>query len=139
MTHRSMGPLLGFAAVVCGCNVDSVIATPWDAGAGGEGSGTVASPVGSAGAEIWPNEPPSCRGGLECNGESCCTSLLVPGGSNTGFQAAAEGVPKFEWDESLAVRPEHFADMVYQVCSLTRGACVSEFHLYGLAQDISGF
>jgi NAD(P)-dependent dehydrogenase (short-subunit alcohol dehydrogenase family) len=66
-------------------------------------------------------------------------SLLVPGGSNTGFQAAAEGVPKFEWDESLAVRPEHFADMVYQVCSLTRGACVSEFHLYGLAQDISGF
>jgi NAD(P)-dependent dehydrogenase (short-subunit alcohol dehydrogenase family) len=66
-------------------------------------------------------------------------SLLVPGGSNTGFQAAAEGVPKFEWDESLAVRPEHFADMVYQVCALTRGACVSEFHLYGLAQDISGF
>lgn len=66
-------------------------------------------------------------------------TLLVPGGSNTGFQAAAQGVQKFEWDESLAVRPEHFADMVYQTCALTRGGCVSEIQLFGLAQDISGF
>jgi NAD(P)-dependent dehydrogenase (short-subunit alcohol dehydrogenase family) len=68
-----------------------------------------------------------------------CVTLLVPGGSNTGFQAAAEGVDKFEWDESLAVRPEHFADMVYQVCALTKGGCVSEMLVFGLAQDISGF
>ena len=47
-------------------------------------------------------------------------TLLVPGGSNTGFQAAAAGVGKFEWDEELAVRPEHFADMVYQTCALTQ-------------------
>jgi NAD(P)-dependent dehydrogenase (short-subunit alcohol dehydrogenase family) len=66
-------------------------------------------------------------------------TLLVPGGSNTGFQAAAEGVNKFEWDEELAVRPEHFADMVYQACALTRGGCVSEMLVYGLAQDVSGF
>jgi NAD(P)-dependent dehydrogenase (short-subunit alcohol dehydrogenase family) len=66
-------------------------------------------------------------------------TLVVPGGSNTGFQAAASGVPKFEWDESLAVRPEHFADMVYQACALTRGGCVSEMVVIGLAQDISGF
>ncbi len=66
-------------------------------------------------------------------------TLLVPGGSNTGFQKAAVGVTKFEWDEELAVRPEHFADMVYQTCALTKGACVSELHVYGLAQDISGF
>jgi len=66
-------------------------------------------------------------------------TLLVPGGSNTGFQAAAQGVVKFEWDESLAVRPEHFADMVYQTCALSRGGCVSEILLIGLAQDISGF
>jgi NAD(P)-dependent dehydrogenase (short-subunit alcohol dehydrogenase family) len=65
-------------------------------------------------------------------------TLLVPGGSNTNFQNA-EGVNKFEWDESLAVRPEHFADMVYQACALTRGGCVSEMHVFGLAQDISGF
>ena len=65
--------------------------------------------------------------------------LLVPGGSNTGFQAAATGVNKFEWDEELAVRPEHFADMVYQTCALTKGACVSELVLYGLAQDVSGY
>jgi NAD(P)-dependent dehydrogenase (short-subunit alcohol dehydrogenase family) len=66
-------------------------------------------------------------------------TLLVPGGSNTGFQAAAAGVSKFDWDESLAVRPEHFADMVYQTCALTRGGCVSEMLVYGLAQDVSGF
>jgi NAD(P)-dependent dehydrogenase (short-subunit alcohol dehydrogenase family) len=66
-------------------------------------------------------------------------TLLVPGGSNTGFQAAAQGVNKFEWDENLAVRPEHFADMVYQTCALTKGGCVSEMLVYGLAQDVSGF
>jgi NAD(P)-dependent dehydrogenase (short-subunit alcohol dehydrogenase family) len=66
-------------------------------------------------------------------------TLLVPGGSNTGFQAAAAGVNKFEWDEGLAVRPEHFADMVYQTCALSRGGCVSEMLVYGLAQDVSGF
>ena len=66
-------------------------------------------------------------------------TLLVPGGSNTGFQAAAAGVDKFEWDEELAVRPEHFADMVYQTCALSKGGCVSEMLVYGLAQDVSGF
>jgi NAD(P)-dependent dehydrogenase (short-subunit alcohol dehydrogenase family) len=66
-------------------------------------------------------------------------TLLVPGGSNTGFQKAAHGVNKFEWDEELAVRPEHFADMVYQTCALTKGGCVSEMLVYGLAQDVSGF
>jgi NAD(P)-dependent dehydrogenase (short-subunit alcohol dehydrogenase family) len=66
-------------------------------------------------------------------------TLLVPGGSNTGFQAAADGVKKFEWDEDLAVRPEHFADMVYQTCALTKGGCVPEMLVYGLAQDVSGF
>ena len=66
-------------------------------------------------------------------------TLLVPGGSNTGFQAAAQGVNKFEWEEELAVRPEHFADMVYQSCALSKGGCVSEMVLIGLAQDISGF
>jgi NAD(P)-dependent dehydrogenase (short-subunit alcohol dehydrogenase family) len=66
-------------------------------------------------------------------------TLLVPGGSNTGFQSAAAGVNVFEWDEALAVRPEHFADMVYQTCALTKGGCVSEVLVYGLAQDVSGF
>ena len=66
-------------------------------------------------------------------------TLLVPGGSNTGFQAAAAGVEDFEWDEDLAVRPEHFADMVYQTCALTKGGCVTEMLIYGLAQDVSGY
>ena len=68
-----------------------------------------------------------------------CVSLLVPGGSNTGFQKAAENVKPFEWDEGLAVRPEHFADMVYQTCALTTGGCVTELLVYGLAQDVSGY
>ncbi|MCJ7665213.1 MAG: SDR family oxidoreductase [Actinobacteria bacterium] len=67
-----------------------------------------------------------------------CVGLLVPGGSNTGFQKA-ENVEKFEWDESMAVRPEHFADMVYQSCALTKGGCVTEMVVYGLAQDVSGY
>jgi NAD(P)-dependent dehydrogenase (short-subunit alcohol dehydrogenase family) len=65
--------------------------------------------------------------------------LLVPGGSNTGFQAAAAGAATFEWEEEMAVRPEHFADMVYQTCALTKGGCVTELVLYGLAQDVSGY
>ncbi len=67
-----------------------------------------------------------------------CVTVLVPGGSNTGFQTSS-GVTKFDWDESLAVRPEHFADMVYQVCALTKGGCVPELMVYGLAQDVSGY
>ena len=66
-------------------------------------------------------------------------TLLVPGGSNTAFRRQRPGSNKFEWDESLAVRPEHFADMVYQTCALSRGGCVSEMLVYGLAQDVSGF
>ena len=74
----------------------------------------------------------------ELRPEGVGVTLLVPGGSNTGFQKA-ENVDKFEWDESMAVRPEHFADMVYAACTLSSGGCVSEMNLYGLAQDISGF
>ena len=65
--------------------------------------------------------------------------LLVPGGSNTGFQDAAAGAETFEWDEAWAVRPEHFADMVYQWCALSQGASVSELVLYGIAQDVAGY
>ena len=65
--------------------------------------------------------------------------LLVPGGSNTGFQNAAAGVEAFEWDEDYAVRPEHFADMVYQTCALSQGGVVTEVVVYGLAQDVCGY
>ena len=68
-----------------------------------------------------------------------CVTLIVPGGSNTGFQAATEGIDDFEWDDSVQLLPEHFADMVYQSCALSRGGCVSELALYGLAQNIEGF
>lgn len=46
-------------------------------------------PVGAAGAGSSADEPPSCQGGLVCNGESCCTSLFVPGGTyNRGADPA---------------------------------------------------
>jgi hypothetical protein len=64
--------------------------------------------------------------------------LLVPGGSNTGFQASANGVNSFQWDEDLAVRPEHFADMVPGLC-IDKRRVVTEIVLYGLAQDVSGY
>ncbi len=74
----------------------------------------------------------------ELRPDGICVTTLVPGGSNTNFQSA-EGIGKFEWDESLAVRPEHFADMVYQICALSKGGCVPEIILYGLAQDVAGY
>ena len=42
------------------------------------------------------------------------------------------------WDEESVVRPEHFADMVYQTRALSKGGCVSEMLVYELVQDVSG-
>jgi formylglycine-generating enzyme len=48
-------------------------------GAGGSTSGgDAASTVGDGAA---PRDTPSCAGGLTCNGESCCTTMNVPGGT----------------------------------------------------------
>lgn len=66
-------------------------------------------------------------------------TLIVPGGANTSFQVLTDGIEEFEWDDSLQLLPEHFADMVYQACALSRGGNVSELALYGLAQNIEGF
>jgi 3-oxoacyl-[acyl-carrier protein] reductase len=75
----------------------------------------------------------------ELRPEGIGVMLLVPGGSNTGFQAAATGADTFEWEEDLAVRPEHFADMIYMACALTKGGVATEIVLYGLAQDVAGY
>ena len=65
-------------------------------------------------------------------------TVLIPAGSNTNFQTA-EGISHYDWDNSMAARPEHFADMVYQACALSQGGVVSEMLVFGLAQDINGF
>ena len=75
----------------------------------------------------------------ELRPEGIGVTLLVPGGANTGFQDASIGLEDFEWDDSLALLPEHFADMTYQICALSKGGCASELCLFGLAQDIAGF
>jgi NAD(P)-dependent dehydrogenase (short-subunit alcohol dehydrogenase family) len=75
----------------------------------------------------------------ELRPHNVAVGLIVPGGANTGFQGAAEGVDDFEWDDNVELRPEHFADMVYQACALSMGGCISELHIYGLAQNIEGF
>jgi formylglycine-generating enzyme len=52
--------------------------TAGGAQAGGAGS---ASRVSAADARPFVPASPSCAGGLTCNGESCCTSISVPGGT----------------------------------------------------------
>ncbi len=49
------------------------------AGAGGAGGGGGAT--GGGGADAGIPEGPSCAGGLDCGGTSCCQSIVVPGGT----------------------------------------------------------
>jgi sulfatase modifying factor 1 len=61
--------------------------TSGNAGASGssgvEGTGGGSGGAGGTGGTVYGPEGPSCSGmnGTECNGESCCTSIVLPGGS----------------------------------------------------------
>ncbi len=55
-------------------------------------------------------EGPSCAGGLDCNGESCCTSILVPGGTFPMGRCGAASVSCSDaYDGLLSEIPEHSA------------------------------
>lgn len=65
-------------------------------------------------------------------------SVIVPGGSNTGFQKNA-GIGTFEWDESLALRPEHIADAAFGIVNMPKGGFVPEMVVYGMEQEVIPF
>lgn len=65
-------------------------------------------------------------------------SVIVPGGSNTGFQQGA-GIGAFEWDEENALRPEHIAEAAYGIVSLPQGGFVPEIVVYGMEQEVIPF
>ena len=65
-------------------------------------------------------------------------SVIVPGGSRTGFQQSA-GVRSFDWDETKALRPEHIAEAAFGIVNQAQGAVIPEVCVYGMAQEIIPF
>jgi NAD(P)-dependent dehydrogenase (short-subunit alcohol dehydrogenase family) len=65
-------------------------------------------------------------------------SEIIPGASNTGFQASA-GVSGSDWNEANALRPEHIADAAFSLVNMTDGGIVPEMAVYGMEQEIIPF
>ena len=74
----------------------------------------------------------------ELRSSGIAVSVIVPGGSNTGFQQDA-GITTFEWDEKNALRPEHIADAAFSIVTQSHGAVIPEMIVYGMAQDVIPF
>jgi NADP-dependent 3-hydroxy acid dehydrogenase YdfG len=74
----------------------------------------------------------------ELRGEGIAVSVIVPGGSNTGFQANS-GIATFDWNEDNALRPEHIAEAAYSIVTQPAGAVVPEMVVYGMEQDVVPF
>jgi formylglycine-generating enzyme len=60
-----------------------VSGTGGTAGSGGTVAGGAGGNAGTDAGVFVPANAQSCAGGLLCNGESCCTSIVVPGGTFT--------------------------------------------------------
>ncbi len=65
-------------------------------------------------------------------------SVIVPGGSNTGFQQDA-GIGVFEWNEANALRPEHIAEAACCIVNMPQGGIVPEMVVYGMEQEVIPF
>lgn len=65
-------------------------------------------------------------------------SVIVPGGSNTGFQQRS-GIGTFEWNEENALRPEHIADAAFNIVNMPKGGFVPEMVVYGMEQEVVPF
>ncbi|MCK4983110.1 MAG: SDR family oxidoreductase [Victivallaceae bacterium] len=65
-------------------------------------------------------------------------SVIVPGGSNTGFQKKS-GIDTFEWNEENALRPEHIADAAFSIVNMPQGGFVPEMVVYGMEQEVIPF
>lgn len=65
-------------------------------------------------------------------------SVIVPGGSKTGFQQNA-GLDAIEWNEENALRPEHIAEAAFSIVNMPQGGVVPEMVVYGMEQEIIPF
>jgi len=65
-------------------------------------------------------------------------SVIIPGGSNTGFQQSA-GLDSSDWDEANALRPEHIAEAAFSIVNMPQGGFVPEMVVYGMEQEIIPF
>ena len=65
-------------------------------------------------------------------------SVIVPGGSNTGFQKNS-GINEFGWNEENALRPEHIAEAAHGIVFMSKGAFVPEMVVYGMEQEVIPF
>ena len=65
-------------------------------------------------------------------------SVIVPGGSNTGFQQSS-GIGAFEWNEEKALRPEHIAEAAFSIVNMPQGGFVPEMVVYGMEQEVIPF
>jgi NADP-dependent 3-hydroxy acid dehydrogenase YdfG len=114
-----------------------------------QGSGLVINVSSACQKFAWPGWSvySAAKGGLslfsrclhaEVRESGVAVTVLVPGGSNTGFAAACD-IPSYNWDESKALRPEHIAQAALSVASLAQGAVVPEIVVYSMSQDITPF
>ena len=74
----------------------------------------------------------------ELRPEGIAVTVIVPGGSNTGFQKEA-GIDNFDWKEEASLRPEHIAHAAYSVATLPAGAVMPEIIVYGMSQELVPF
>jgi NAD(P)-dependent dehydrogenase (short-subunit alcohol dehydrogenase family) len=65
-------------------------------------------------------------------------SVIVPGGSNTGFQQNS-GIGAFGWNEENALRPEHIAEAAHSIVFMSKGGFVPEMVVYGMEQEVIPF
>jgi formylglycine-generating enzyme len=69
--------------------------------------GTCTAPATCDASNVCREPPnPSCAGGLMCNGESCCTSIVVPGGTFPQGRSTVVGASDYDPDPNNAFANE---------------------------------
>jgi formylglycine-generating enzyme len=99
MRHFRCSLALGVALGIAACssqNNPSNFGAGGSAGTGGSGgSGGTVDAGNESGATAFVPSSPSCSGGLACSGESCCTSIVVPGGTFPQGRSTVSGVSDY--------------------------------------------